>query len=262
MPVYTANEIAGFAKQAGIPDDRVPIMVAIAFAESNGNSDDVSGPNHDGTYDTGLWQINSIHGIENPSWTRSWLRNPVNNAKAMAALSNNGVDLSPWNASRATWLPVVTPKSDGQGGINWGQNEPKIIKDARNGLGNFLKQAYKPGWDALTMKVDASSIPVVGPAIDAINNTEQATIAVAKYTAKTAVWISNPQNWLRIAYVSLGAGVVLVGLAKLIGYDTGFVNAVMPGLPTFKAAPTATPAKAAAPAKAKAPPDYDTFVTV
>lgn len=261
MPVYTASEIAGFAKQAGIPDDRIPTMVAIAIAESGGNSDDVSGPNTNGTYDTGLWQINSVHGIDNPTWTQSWLRNPVNNAKAMAALSHTGTDLSPWSASRSRWLPAITPQKDGKGGINWGQDEPEIIKDARNGLGSLMKKYVKFGWGQQDIPgIDASDIPVIGPALDTINTVEDATIASAKFAAKTAAWIGNPQNWLRIAYVSLGTGVVLVGLAKLIGYDSGAAK----GLLSLKTGGAATPAAKSEPAKKATPkePDYDTFVTV
>lgn len=68
----------------------VLIAVAIAQAESGFDADAVN-HNTNGSTDTGLWQINSVHG-----YSQSWLKNPANNAKAMAKISKNGTDWSPW----------------------------------------------------------------------------------------------------------------------------------------------------------------------
>jgi hypothetical protein len=144
-------------------------------------------------------------------WTEQWLKDPHNNAEAMSILSSNGQNFQPWEASRQAW--------------------------------------EKPGVGDITPGFDSSDIPIVGPIGDAAQNTAETLGSSLEYAAKTYRWIGNPQNWLRIAYVSLGAGVVLVGLAKLIGYDSGAAKSLL-SLKTGGA--TAAPAKAAkAPAEAK-----------
>lgn len=59
-PGKTFN-IADLWGQQGGPRNLAPIMAAIALAESGGRVDAVGGPNSDGSYDYGLFQINSVH---------------------------------------------------------------------------------------------------------------------------------------------------------------------------------------------------------
>jgi hypothetical protein len=57
-----------------IPKADPDIMAAIAMAESGGKYN-VTNTNNNGSVDTGLWQINSVHKLGN-------LKDPVGNAKA------------------------------------------------------------------------------------------------------------------------------------------------------------------------------------
>lgn len=62
MPTLTAAQIGQLVKQAGFPQDKHVIMVAIALSESGGRVEVVSPFNSNGSKDYGLFQINSIHG--------------------------------------------------------------------------------------------------------------------------------------------------------------------------------------------------------
>jgi hypothetical protein len=57
---YTSDNGAGTSFTNAMPDvdKNGPIAIAIALAESGGNTDAVGGPNSNGTYDYGLFQIN------------------------------------------------------------------------------------------------------------------------------------------------------------------------------------------------------------
>lgn len=95
----------------GLEDKRVIIATAIALSESGGNENAVNTANNDGSVDVGLWQINSVHRRDHPFWTVEWLKNPANNAKAMATVSRNGTDWTPWsdykNGKYKAQLPIV-----------------------------------------------------------------------------------------------------------------------------------------------------------
>ena len=105
----TIPEIAGYARQAGVPENQVPTATAIAMAESGGDAAAFSAPNRNGTIDRGLWQINSVHA----QYPDATMRDPVHNARAMFALSRGGRDWSPWttftqaNNSYRAFLPQV-----------------------------------------------------------------------------------------------------------------------------------------------------------
>lgn len=71
-------EVARLADDAGFPGTELHTAVAVAYAESLGVADAV-GRNRNGSTDTGLWQINSVHGFSN-------LSDPVVNAEAAFAV--------------------------------------------------------------------------------------------------------------------------------------------------------------------------------
>jgi len=84
------EEVTRLANSALHGGSAVLIAVAIAQAESGFDADAVN-TNSNGTTDTGLWQINSVHGYSQAS-----LRDPSKNAAAMAKISKNGTDWTPW----------------------------------------------------------------------------------------------------------------------------------------------------------------------
>jgi hypothetical protein len=87
----TLADAATAAKAAGFTGIHLVEAVAIASAESDGVNSQVT---HDsnGTFDTGLWQINSIH----TEYNSAQLKDPNYNAAAAYALSKGGTDWSAW----------------------------------------------------------------------------------------------------------------------------------------------------------------------
>lgn len=67
---------------AGGPRSVAKVMGAVMMAESGGRIDAVGGPNSNGTYDYGLWQINSSHGYNK----QKLLSDPSYNAKAAVSI--------------------------------------------------------------------------------------------------------------------------------------------------------------------------------
>jgi hypothetical protein len=67
-------EVAALADVAGFPGDELHTAVAVAYAESLGDPEAVN-RNRNGSKDSGLWQINSVHGYSD-------LKKPHVNAQA------------------------------------------------------------------------------------------------------------------------------------------------------------------------------------
>jgi hypothetical protein len=87
------SQLARLWVQAGGDPGKAGEASAIAMAESSGNtaSEDHDG---DGSTDLGPWQVNNhAHSNYNEQSLRD---NPLYNAKAAVAISNNGTDFGPW----------------------------------------------------------------------------------------------------------------------------------------------------------------------
>ena len=67
-------EVAALADDASFPRGELHTAVAVAYAESDGDPRAVN-RNRNGSRDSGLWQINSVHGFSN-------LKDPEANARA------------------------------------------------------------------------------------------------------------------------------------------------------------------------------------
>lgn len=67
-------QAATFADTAGFPRDELHTAVAVAYAESLGDPNAVN-RNRNGSKDSGMWQINSVHGFSD-------LLDPLENARA------------------------------------------------------------------------------------------------------------------------------------------------------------------------------------
>lgn len=138
------EEAARYALAAGFKGDNAVIAVAVARAESSLKSDAI-GHNTDGSYDLGLWQINTVHSGVSP-YTEPYANNPrpVDPKKVMATLqpfvkqmftpalnaakayevASNGTSFTPWvtfnnkahlpyidEARKAVQAAVLTPNS-------------------------------------------------------------------------------------------------------------------------------------------------------
>lgn len=101
-------QIAQFARQAGFTGDALAIAVALAMAESSGDTK-ATHVNTDGSVDFGLWQINSVHKQYNPS---RLLNEPLYNAQAAYGISGRGRSFTPWTTyNSGAYLKYFTPAS-------------------------------------------------------------------------------------------------------------------------------------------------------
>lgn len=101
--IFTYAQLQCLWTTAGGNAQAAPMAAAIAMAESGGNSQAVGGPNSNGTYDRGLWQINSSNGAASTL-------DIMGNARAAVAMSGNGT----------TWRPWCTAYADGACGTKGG----------------------------------------------------------------------------------------------------------------------------------------------
>jgi hypothetical protein len=203
VPTLTQAQIAQVARAAGLPGDP-DVWAAVAMAESSGRTDIV---NEIGC--VGLWQINQpVHVKAHPQWTVAWLQNPMNNAKAAKEIYRS------------------------QG---WGAWEAYTGKDGRGSDGpwrNYYKKnvgASAAGWDPLEdFWNDLLGPPERGPGSEGwdeglpgdgllpdlgIGDVATGIGTIAEAVAKTAVWLGDSRNWVRIAYVAGGAVLVGMGLS-------------------------------------------------
>jgi hypothetical protein len=89
------------------PNTDGPIFIAIALAESSGETTNVGGPNNNGTYDYGLWQINSSHDalLKGGDW-----HNPTANFQMACSLYQGaGNKFTPWTTYNTGVYAVHLP---------------------------------------------------------------------------------------------------------------------------------------------------------
>lgn len=98
MATLTARQIAEPAHNAGFTGTQLVVAVAIALAESGGNTL-ATHTNTNGSKDYGLWQINSVHADLLRSYTWS---NPQDNAiMAHRVFADAGNKFTPWSTYKS-----------------------------------------------------------------------------------------------------------------------------------------------------------------
>lgn len=140
----TAEQIGAVAWNAGIRDE--PTMaraIAIALAESGGNTRAHNGNRATGDDSYGLWQINML-GSMGPARRKQFgissneeLFDPQKNAKAMWIISNNGKNWAPWSVfkSNAYMRHIDTGKAAAKKIVTLGNSGRPV------GIGDLLDQA-------------------------------------------------------------------------------------------------------------------------
>ena len=97
---FPADDVAGTTSPAGLYQRRS--AWAKAMAESGGYYDIVGGPNPNGTFDYGLFQINEIHKADKSiDWTR--ILDAKYNASIAARFTGQGKDWSSWGLGMSGW---------------------------------------------------------------------------------------------------------------------------------------------------------------
>lgn len=103
MAILTAPEIAWLVKQAG---GSSPTAVAVALAESGGNTAALHADI--GSYDRGLWQINSA---AHPEVTDACAFSPVCSTNSARSISNGWTDFSPWSSYKYGGYQIYMPQA-------------------------------------------------------------------------------------------------------------------------------------------------------
>lgn len=198
----TQTDIYKLAKSAGLGDSQARMAAAIAMVESGGDPNAHNAVPPDDSY--GLWQINML-GSLGPARRKqlgigdnSALYSPETNAKAMAVISQNGGNFTPWS----TFTSGKAQK----------YAETHLIQTTGDGpddTGSSWIDKVLPGSPVSTAETFAQGFN------------------------KVSAWVSNSDNWVRVGYVAGGAVVVIVGLVMILG-DTKAGQLVTGLTPTGK----------------------------
>jgi hypothetical protein len=213
--VATQTEMYSLAIAQGLTPARARIAAAVGMAESSGNpkAHNTNAGTGDNSY--GLWQINMLgklaperlvlFGIK----SNDELFDPQTNARAMRILSANGADFSPWSAfkSGAYKEHLNVPVTD--------QTDDPLWKD----ILKAISPAYAIGSSA------GGTVSDVGQGLGSIVETVN----------KSARWISNSENWIRVGYVVGGSVMIIVGLVTMVS-STSVGKAAMNLVPAGRVA--------------------------
>jgi hypothetical protein len=206
----TVEELCYVADKSFVPHSasEKQTAVAIALAESGGWTGCVGDCNIG--FSLGLWQIHV------PAWK--------------STISYGGDAFNAYD--NAAMAEIVYQHG---GWKNWSTYNDNSYQQYVSQVQSAWNNRTKPGTVKPTANTNPTGSALPGKAGDAVNTANSfvgdigtgvgdATAKLGQlleYVAKTAAWISNPHNWLRILYVGLGAAVTITGLAKLIAYDDG-----------------------------------------
>lgn len=191
----TMAECYTLALGAGLPPAEAKKAAAIAMCESDGDPNAHNSTPPDDSY--GLWQINMLGrlGPERRAQfnisSNSELYSPVTNAKAMKSV---------WEKAGRSFKPWST-----YGSMEYFQRMAAPVAN---------EAAADPRWYDKYLKPVAGALD--SPVINPFSTLEAANQALG-YVGKTATWVSDSRNWVRVGYVTVGLGIIVVGLVKLAG---------------------------------------------
>ena len=197
-PSEKGMRIAAYAHTAGFSGNDLVIAVAVAKAESGWDYSAKGGPNSNGSYDWGLFQINDVHKPSAEVKT-----SPLANARAAFGIySRAGKTFKPWAA------------------YNNGSYK-KYLAEANAAVQGLKKKG--PAWERATIKseplYDSPSIDTK-PVEAVTNGWESATNAISAQLGK----IAGNAITVFIAVALLVLGVVLLSRGAIVGGATGVIR--------------------------------------
>lgn len=202
MARASASQIAQYAYNAGFRGKSVALSVAVAMAESSGNTD----ARGDGGWSIGLWQV---YRKAHPQYSEAYLLDPQNNAKAAYEISAGGSTFMPWTTYKTGAYLLYMPTAE----VAAQRVDPK---------GGILAAPAQAG----THLPDLTGAP-------SIVDTAKAIGSGVSLAAKAGTWLSNPQNLVRIVYVMLG-GMLVVGALVVLAAPVALNLAGGPVVKTAK----------------------------
>lgn len=199
-------QIAGYALAAGFPPNEIATATAVALAESGG---DTGATNHNtnGSYDYGLWQINTVHGALLNQGDKF---NPLDNARmALTVFNGAGGKWTPWSVYksgvyRAQLLKGTAgaAKPEMPGGT-W---NPPLVSPEGEPLTDPSGQVIPP---SSPLDGVASSLGSVVTSLQTMTNTLTTTITT----------LLSGGFWLRIGAFIVGSLLIAVSLIKITGAE-------------------------------------------
>lgn len=191
MAKLSASQIKTLAKTLGqIPDKDLDTMVAIALRESGGDTAEQNKANSNGTWDSGLWQVNDIWKGENGTSNdlaefRQQMLDGNRNA-GMAGHIYRTQGLSAWTVYKSgAYKSALAEAKSGE----------SLAQGA--GLGDVVGAVASNPLDAALEGVDAVAAAVA---------------QVGDSLSGAVEWLTDPNTWKRIALVVAGLGLVYVGV--------------------------------------------------
>lgn len=189
----TMSECYTLALGVGLPPAEAKKAAAIAMCESGGDPNAHNTRPPDDSY--GLWQINMLGrlGPERRAQfgitSNDQLFSPAVNAKAMKSVyTKAGNSFRPWST---------------YGTRDYFQYMGTKVADERTTDPRWWDKYLQPVAKAL-------DTPGVNPF-----STAEAAANALEYVGKSARWLSDSRNWVRVGYVVLGGVIVTVGAVKL-----------------------------------------------
>lgn len=200
-------QIAGYALAAGFPANEIATATAVALAESGG---DPGATNHNtnGSYDYGLFQINTVHG---PLLNQGDKFNPLDNAKmALTVFKGAGNKWTPWSVYKSGVYRAQLLKGTA------GAAKPEMP-----GATGWQPPLVSPEGEPLT---DAQgNVPIPSSPLDGVLSslgTAVTTLQTLTTTISTAITtLLSGGFWLRIGAFVVGSLLIAVSLMKLTGTD-------------------------------------------
>jgi hypothetical protein len=206
--------VAIVAAAAGFTGDKLPIAVAIAFAESDGNPGAVGDINNPvaGARSIGLWQINTHY---HPSYDQAKLTDPLYNARAAFAIAGSGSSFTPWSTYKSGAYRSKLERAN--------KAVRAVTPERVAALAPYqtLEEVPGSGGDSFGFHLGTpigdltSESGPTGVLADAVNAAIDPMVAIAHLAGA----LLNPRVWLRVLFVLLAA-VLIVSGARLIVADT------------------------------------------
>jgi hypothetical protein len=202
MAVLSDTDIAGYAYNAGFRGDDLAKAVAIALAESGGDPSAVSPQNSNGTYDYGLFQINSSHtdsGLFDPLSGNTPFQTGVLAGTAIGLGNSEGWSDPQKNADYAFQL------YQGRGGnfTDWSTYNNGSYQQF---MSRGQTAAANPN-TSVQGGASSSNSPAAG-----LSGAVDAVVSIAGDLFKAAAWTANPKNWGRVTIVMVGGAMVIGAL--------------------------------------------------
>lgn len=226
MTKYTPAQVAQIAAGAGFRGTALRNAVAVALAESGGDSAALNvNTDRYRSRDRGLWQINDHW---HPEVSDAMAFSPASAAAAAYRISAKGTNWDQWSTwkngtaatqfGRAQLAANVVP-AGGYAGPHTGTG----------GEGDGLGPEDLLGLSGGVLGLIAG--PLVGGADDIVDGaqaTGKAALGAVQLAIAAGLWIADPHNWQRVAMVAGGSVGVLIGL-YMIG-KSGAAGETLPAL--------------------------------